>query len=252
MESSYRILIVDDVALLRTIAKNYFNRNEYQLTTARSVTEALRVATAIHPHLIIMDAEMPEQDGLAGCRLIKNNPALFTIPVILVANDVGETIEQCWQAGCDAVLPRPLSRRELVSVAKKLLELADRATPRIDHHVLINYGRNDVLEWHDYAINVGNGGFYVATENTLEVGTRLQFELIIPGAKGPTRCQGRIAWQNTKGKNLRPDLPAGFGVEFIDLGRPARKELQKFVLDGSRRIPMANRKTSEGENEDPA
>lgn len=243
MGLSYRILIVDDVPLLRTIAKNYFNRNEYQLTTARSVTEALRVATAINPHLVIMDAEMPEQDGVSGCRQIKNNPALFTTPVILVANNDEETLERCWQAGCDAVLPRPLSRRELVSVAQKLLALADRAAPRIDQHVLINYGTDDDLQWHDYALNVSNGGLYVATDNSLTNGTLLNFELIIPGAQEPTRCRGRVAWQNTKGKTLRPDLPAGFGVEFIEMARPARKDLQRFVLDAARGLPLARRQT---------
>lgn len=243
MGLSYRILIVDDVPLLRTIAKNYFNRNEYQLTTARTVTEALRVAAAIHPHLVIMDAEMPEQDGVSGCRQFKNNPVLFTIPVILVADNKEETLERCWQAGCDAVLPRPLSRRELVTVAQKLLALADRADPRIDQHVLINYGEDDTLPWHDYAINIGNGGLYVATDQILAIGTRLNLELIIPGAEGPTRCRGRIAWQNTKGKTLRPDLPAGFGVEFIELARPARKELQRFVLDSARGLPLARRQS---------
>ena len=48
MGSSYRILIVDDVPLLRTIAKNYFNRNEFHLTTARTVVETIRLATAIN------------------------------------------------------------------------------------------------------------------------------------------------------------------------------------------------------------
>lgn len=249
MGTSYRILIVDDVALLRTIAKNYFNRNEFLLTTARSVTEALRVATAIRPHLIIMDVDMPEQDGISGCRQIKNHPALFTIPVILVSrNDAGE-VEKCWQAGCDAVLPRPLNRRELVAVAQKLLTLADRAAPRIDHNILLNYGQSETMEWHDYAVNIGNGGLYVATANALPVGTRLYLELIIPGLKEPTRCRGRVAWLNTPEKSLRPDLPVGIGIEFTELSGVARKELRNFVLDAARQTPLVQRKLDESKNE---
>ena len=242
MGSSYRILIVDDVPLLRTIAKNYFNRNEFQLTTARTVDETIRVATAIHPHLIIMDAEMPGQDGMVGCRLIKNHPMLFTTPVILVASDKEELTEQCWQAGCDAVLPRPLNRRELLSVAQKLLTLADRAAPRIKQNILVHYGRNEELEWHDYAINIGNGGLYVATENMLKVGTKLHLEMIVPGSSGPTRCCGKVSWQNTQTNSLRPDLPIGIGIEFTALDGAARKELRTFVLDSARHRPIARSK----------
>ena len=253
MGSSYRILIVDDVPLLRTIAKNYFTRNEYQLTTARTVDETIRVATAIRPHLIIMDAEMPGQDGLTGCRLIKNHPVLFTTPVILVSRDDDESIEQCWQTGCDAVLPRPLNRRELLAVAQKLLTLANRAAPRVKQNILINYGRNENLEWHDYAINISNGGLYVATDNALKVGTKLQIEMIVPGAAGPTRCRGQVSWQNTQDNSLRPDLPTGIGIEFTEMDSAARKELRTFVLDSARHLPIARsraKKPGRGEKGD--
>lgn len=250
MGLSYRILIVDDVPLLRTIAKNYFNRNEFQLTTARTVEESLRVATAIHPHLIIMDAEMPGQDGVSGCRLIKNHPVLFTTPVILVANANDDLVEQCWQAGCDAVLPRPLNRRELLSVARKLLTLADRAAPRVKQDILVNYGRGDKLEWHDYAVNISNGGLYLATENSLKAGTELYLEMIVPGSTGPTRCRGKVTWMNTRERSLRPDLPIGIGLEFTEMESLARKELRTFVLDSARQLPVARRRTESPEEGD--
>ncbi|MBE0502214.1 MAG: TIGR02266 family protein [Desulfuromonadales bacterium] len=245
MGLSYRILIVDDVPLLRTLAKNYFNRSEYQLTTAGSVAEALRMATAIRPHLIIMSAELLNQNGLVGCRQIKNHPALFTTPVILVANNESETLEQCWQAGCDAVLPRPLNRREMVALAQKLLVLGDRGTPRIEYKILVRYGTDDQLEWHDYAINVGNGGLFLATKNRLPVGTVLYLELLIPGVANATRCRGQVTWVNSAEKNLRPDLPTGVGIEFTELDSAVRKELQRFVLDAARKLPIASRRTSD-------
>jgi len=238
MGLSYRILIVDDVPMLRTLAKNYFNWSEYQLSTARSVAEAIRMATAIHPHLIIMSAEMLEQSGIVGCRLIKNHPALFTTPVILVANKEEETLELCWQAGCDALLPRPLNRRELVAVSQKLLALAERADPRIEYNILVHYGLNEDLGWHDYAMNVGNGGLYLATENSLAVGTTLHLELIIPGGGASTRCRGQVTWLNTQDKKLRPDLPIGIGIEFSELDATKSKQLRQFVLDSARKLPL--------------
>jgi len=239
--SQHRILIVDDVDLLRNLAKNFFTSNEFQLTTARNVVEAIRVAVAIQPHLIIMDAEMPGEDGISGCRQVKNHPALFTTPVILVTDNTAASIEACWQSGGDAVLPRPLGRRELLAVARQLLTLADRAAPRIDHPILVRYGETTELGWHDYARNIGNGGLFLDTERTLPIGQALHLEFMIPGAPEATCCRGRIAWQNGAGGMPRPDLPPGIGLEFVDLPTSARRTLQKFVLDAARHRPIAAR-----------
>lgn len=241
----HRILIVDDVHLLRNIAKNYFASSEFQLTTACSVVEAIRVALAIQPHLIIMDAEMPDVDGISGCRQIKNHPALFTIPVILVSDNKPEQIEACWQSGCEAVLPRPISRRELLAVSRQMLALADRATPRVEHPILVHYGETEELGWHDYARNIGNGGLYLDTKRELESGQELHVEFMIPGAPGPTRCRVRVAWQNNGAGMPRPDLPPGAGVEFLDLSTATRRSLQGFVLDATRLRPIAARTSSQ-------
>jgi len=237
----HRILIVDDVHLLRNISKNYFASSEFQLTTACNVAEAIRVALAIQPHLIIMDAEMPEVDGICGCRQIKSHPALFTVPVILVTDDQPQQIEACWQSGSDAVLPRPISRRELLAVARQMLALVDRATPRIEHPILVHYGETEKLGWHDYARNIGNGGLYLETERELTPGQELYVEFMIPGAPEPTRCLTRVAWKNDVNGMPRPDLPPGAGIEFLALSTATRRSLQGFVLDATRLRPIAAR-----------
>lgn len=237
----HRILIVDDVHLLRNIARNYFTSSEFQLTTARSVAESIRVALAIQPHLIIMDAEMPDIDGIYGCRQIKSHPALFTTPVILVTDNTPEQIESCWQSGCDAVLPRPLSRRDLLAVARQMLTLADRAAPRVDHPILVRYGETEELGWHDYARNIGNGGLFLDTEREVPLEKELYLEFMIPGDAEPTCCRGRVAWRNAPGGMPRPDLPPGVGIEFLDLSSALRRSLQTFVLDATRHRPLAAR-----------
>jgi len=242
MDRSFSILIVDDVQLLRSLAKNYFISSEFQLTTARNVVEAIRLANTIQPHLIIMDADMPGEDGVSGCRQIKNHPALFTTPVILVAANTPAAIEACWQAGCDAVLPRPLSRRELLSVSRQLLALADRAAPRVEHRILVNYGETAALGSHDYAHNVGSGGLFLAADRDLPAGLTLHLEFLVPGAPEATLCRGRVAWHNVATRPLRPDLPSGVGIEFIDLSGAARRLLQGFILDATRQRPIAARR----------
>lgn len=234
MSDRYRLLLVDDVQLMRGIVKNYFNRSEFQVSTARNGQEALRMAMAIRPHLIIVDAEMPGMDGVECCRKIKNDPELFTTPVILLADNDREKLDYCWNSGCDGLLTRPFGRRELLTTARQYVVLANRAAPRIDRNILVKYGIDPDLEWHDYAHNLGTGGLFLETERTFNQGAEVSIEFCIPRTEVPIRCTAGIAWVNLAKKLKRPDLPPGIGLEFIDLDREYRHQLQQFVLDSAR------------------
>jgi uncharacterized protein (TIGR02266 family) len=234
MNEKYRLLLVDDVRLMRGIAKNYFNQSEFLISTARGGQEAIRMARAINPHLIIMDVEMPEMDGAECCRKIKNDPNLFTTPVILLTENNKEKIEHGWSSGCDGLLTRPVGRRELLSAARQYVALANRAAPRIDRNILVKYGGDEEKEWHDYAHNLGTGGLFLSTERVLAEGTEFFIEFLIPRTESPIDCRARIAWINSAVKPQRPDLPTGIGLEFVDLERAGRHQLQTFVLEAAR------------------
>ena len=239
MSDRYRLLLVDDVQLLRGITKNYFNRSEFQLSTARDGAEAIRMALAIRPHLIIMDCEMPGMDGVACCREIKNHPDLFTTPVILLSENSRERIDYCWSSGCDGLVTRPFGRRELLNAARQYVTLANRAAPRINRNILVKYGLADDLEWHDYAHNLGTGGLFLATDRVFDQAVEFTIEFMIPRAENPIICRARVAWLNRVEKPRRPDLPTGIGLEFVGLDRDCRLQLQQFVLD-SARIQLKN------------
>ena len=234
MNEKYRLLLVDDVRLMRGIAKNYFSQSEFLISTARGGQEAVRMALAIRPHLIIMDAEMPEMDGVECCRQIKNNPELFTTPVILQTDNNEEKIDYGWSSGCDGLLTRPVGRRELLSAARQYVALANRAAPRIDRNILVKYGLDQEKKWHDYAYNLGTGGLFLSTERDFAEGTDFFIEFLIPRTENPIECKARVAWINTEVKPKRPDLPTGIGLEFVELDKGSRHQLQTFVLDSAR------------------
>lgn len=234
MSERYRLLLVDDVQLMRGIAKNYFNQTEFQISTARDGEEAMRMAIAIRPDLIIMDSEMTGLGGVECCRKLKNDPDLFTTPVILVADNNDEQLDKCWGSGCDGLLTRPIGRRELLTAARQYVALANRAAPRIDRNILVKCGFGTEQEWHDYAHNLGTGGLFLASERSFSLGAEFMVEFLIPRAEGPTSCKVRVAWVNLAEKPKRPDLPPGVGLEFVDLDRECRLSLQQFVLDSAR------------------
>ena len=65
-----RILVVDDEANIRTLYKQEFEDEGYAVTTAASAEEALDLLRGSPADLVVMDIEMPGQDGLVCLREI--------------------------------------------------------------------------------------------------------------------------------------------------------------------------------------
>ncbi|HSH01715.1 MAG TPA: GAF domain-containing protein [Anaerolineae bacterium] len=80
----HTILVVDDnPATLRMMAL-FFNRRQLNTITAQSGYEALEIAAAQDPDLILLDIMMPDMDGYVTCQKLKENPATQAIPVIFM------------------------------------------------------------------------------------------------------------------------------------------------------------------------
>jgi CheY-like chemotaxis protein len=77
------ILIVDDKPFNIRLLRDTFS-DAYTVVEAASGREALEVASASHPDVILLDVVMPDMDGFEVCRLFKEDPSLREIPVIFI------------------------------------------------------------------------------------------------------------------------------------------------------------------------
>ncbi|HKK01215.1 MAG TPA: response regulator, partial [Desulfuromonadales bacterium] len=102
--SHRKILLVDDVELFLELEKTFFNRAGFQLLVARTGQEAYDLAVSERPDLIFMDLFMPQMNGDEACRLLKADPALAAIPVVMVTQGGHEEeLRRCRQAGCNDI-----------------------------------------------------------------------------------------------------------------------------------------------------
>ncbi len=86
------VLIVDDVpANIRLLVRVL--SPDYEIVAATGAREALRIAEASEPSLILLDVEMPEADGYAVCRQLQDSPLTRDIPVIFVTGRSDEADE---------------------------------------------------------------------------------------------------------------------------------------------------------------
>ncbi len=119
-----RILIVDDIAHIRSSWCSWLESVGFEVTAAQNGQQGLEIATAIQPDVIITDLIMPTMTGLEMTQHIKQL-SLFqhSIIIIVSANATEEAREQSLQAGCDAFLLKPVDMNLLLNILKEKLKI---------------------------------------------------------------------------------------------------------------------------------
>lgn len=77
------ILIVDDELDILSALEIIFTIAQYRVLTAANGLIALALLSHSRPDVILTDWMMPEMDGVAFCRAVRNDPTLSTIPIIV-------------------------------------------------------------------------------------------------------------------------------------------------------------------------
>jgi len=90
--------------------------------TACDGSEAIRIARAQNPQLILMDIQMPGMDGLEAMRYLRVDPNLRNTPVIaLTALAMIGDRERCLAAGATAYFSKPVKMQELLHSIGKIM-----------------------------------------------------------------------------------------------------------------------------------
>src|SRR5947199_10024853 len=113
------LFIVDDPYMLRLIQHN-LEQAGYEMIKARNGREAVEAATREKPRLVVMDAMMPNMDGLSALRQLKQGTSTRAIPVImLTANPHKYTREEADSSGAAISLTKPFSPTQLLAAIRK-------------------------------------------------------------------------------------------------------------------------------------
>ncbi len=125
--SKYKILLVDDERDILEFISYNLQKYDFQIRTAISGQEALKIAREYLPDLILLDVMMPDMDGIETCEEIRKDKNLDdTIIAFLTAR--GEDFSQIagFEAGADDYITKPIKPKVLISRIKALLKRADR------------------------------------------------------------------------------------------------------------------------------
>lgn len=114
MSVKAKLLLVEDSESQGTHIKALLERMGYDVAWARAGIEALKLARAHAPDLIVLDVVMRDMDGLAVCRWLKMSAETRDIPVIMltVKGELHERVEGL-NVGANDYLPKPFADEEL-------------------------------------------------------------------------------------------------------------------------------------------
>jgi two-component system phosphate regulon response regulator PhoB len=118
-----KVLIVDDEPEIRKIVEMTLSSDDYQILQAESGEEAIEVARAKKPDLIIMDIMMPRGiDGFEATRILKNEPETrgSTI-IILTGRAQDDELEEGLKAGAEGYFTKPFSPLQLMKKVEEVL-----------------------------------------------------------------------------------------------------------------------------------
>jgi CheY-like chemotaxis protein len=108
------VLLAEDNVDNLEMVSNYLRLLGFEVHTAQDGLEAVALAQAYRPDIIIMDVQMPELDGLEATRRLRADPTLRLTPIIaLTALAMPGDRERCLDAGMDDYLSKPLGLSEL-------------------------------------------------------------------------------------------------------------------------------------------
>ncbi|MDB5559540.1 MAG: putative response regulator receiver [Enterovirga sp.] len=119
------VLIVEDNELNMKLFGDLLEAHGYATLKTGNGIEAIELARAHHPNLIIMDIQLPEVSGLDVTRWIKEDEDLRSIPVIAVtAFAMKGDEERIREGGCEAYLSKPISVAKFLETVRTYLNAA--------------------------------------------------------------------------------------------------------------------------------
>ncbi len=116
------VLIVEDNELNMKLFHDLLEAHGYRTLQSRNGFDAMEIARADRPDLILMDIQLPEVSGLEVTKWLKEDDDLKSIPVIAVtAFAMKGDEERIRQGGCEAYISKPISVTKFLETVRSYL-----------------------------------------------------------------------------------------------------------------------------------
>jgi len=143
------ILVVDDDATARDLVVRHLERAGFAAVAARGGQEGLRLVRELRPAAVTLDIMMPDLDGWTVLAAIKGDPALASIPVVLMS--IVDQKNRGYALGAADYLVKPVDRAKLVETLTHICGSSSGRVLLVDDDELVRRGVRHALApigWH--------------------------------------------------------------------------------------------------------
>ena len=169
------ILVIDDEPHIVEIVRDYLKQAGFRVITANDGQTALTMARHEQPDLIVLDLLLPEMDGLDVCRLLRQDPGLGAVPIIMLTARIEEIDKLIGlELGADDYITKPFSPREVVARVRAVLR-------RVGGHTT----SSGIIRADDLAIDLAKRSLTISGQPVSLTPT--EFDLLATLAQNPGR-----------------------------------------------------------------
>ena len=116
------VMVVEDFEDNRFMMRRLLEMSGYRVLEAVNGEEAVELAHKERPQLILMDLSLPQLDGLAATRRIRQYPDMKDVPIVAVsAHDTADFHADALAAGCNDYVTKPIDFDQLEALLSRLL-----------------------------------------------------------------------------------------------------------------------------------
>jgi adenylate cyclase len=138
------VLVVDDDATARELVQRHLERAGFAVVTARGGQEGLRLVRQLRPAAVTLDIMMPDLDGWTVLAAIKGDPALASIPVVLMS--IVDQKNRGYALGAADYLVKPVDRTKLIATLTGLCGSTGGYALLVDDDEVVRRGVRQALE----------------------------------------------------------------------------------------------------------
>jgi type IV pilus assembly protein PilZ len=229
--STVTMVFVHDPDIYLELSKRLGKRG-VKVVNVSSGSVALEMIRKLKPALVILGYELQDLPAGEVVRRIKKSPQSRNIPVIILYDPTSDREGEILGLPCDEALARPIDTETLVRKISERLNIPLRRHNRIAIDMDVDCAHHD-SRVRGFARNISEGGVFIETNDTVDVGASLTLSFTLPGQPGPLTVPGQVV----RRIELERDFRFGLGVEFGQLQADSRQQILEFLIHKSLLVP---------------